>query len=48
MRVRLEFGTRAETVSPWIQQNENGTIFDMGAVLGMLQAQSKHAHNGRE
>ncbi len=38
MRVRLVFGTRAETVSPWIQQNENGTIFHVGPVLGMLRA----------
>ena len=40
MRVRLVFGTRAETVSPWIEQNENGTIFHVGSVLGMLRAGS--------
>ncbi len=40
MRVLLVFGTRAETVSPWIQQNENGTIFHVGPVLGMLRAGS--------
>lgn len=40
MRVRLLFGTRAGTVSPWIEQNENGTIFHVGPVLGMLRASS--------
>ena len=40
MRARLVFGTRAETVSPWIQGNENGTIFHVGPVLGMLVASS--------
>jgi GH15 family glucan-1,4-alpha-glucosidase len=34
---RLVFGTRAETVSPWIQQNDNGAIFHVGPVLGMLR-----------
>ena len=38
MRARLVFGTRAETVSPWIQQNANGTIFHVGQVLGMLRS----------
>ena len=38
MRVRLVFGTRAETVSPWLEENENGTVFHVGAVLGMLRA----------
>ena len=40
MRVRLVFGTRAEMVSPWLQQNENGTIFHVGPVLGLLRATS--------
>ena len=40
LRVRLVFGTRAETVSPWIEQNENGTIFHVGPVLGMLRTTS--------
>jgi hypothetical protein len=34
---RLVFGTKAETVSPCIQKNENGTIFHVGPVLGMLR-----------
>ena len=37
MRARIVFGTRANTVSPWIQQNENGTIFHVGPVLGVLR-----------
>ena len=37
LRARLVFGTRADTVSPWIQRNENGTIFHVGPVLGMLR-----------
>ncbi len=37
MRARVVFGTRAETASPWIEQNENGTIFHVGRVLGMLR-----------
>ena len=40
MRVRLVFGTRAESVSPWVQKNENGTIFHVGPVLGLLRATS--------
>ncbi len=40
MRARLVFGTRAETVSPWIQENRNGTIFHVGPVLGMVRASS--------
>ena len=38
MRGRLVFGTRADTVTPWIEQNENGTIFHVGPVLGMLRS----------
>ena len=38
MRARLVFGTRAEAVSPWIQKNENGTIFHVGQLLGMLRS----------
>lgn len=37
IRLSLLFGTRDETVSPWLQPNCNGTIFHVGPVLGMLR-----------
>ena len=38
MRARLVFGTRGDTVSPWLQQNTNGPVFHVGPVLGLLRA----------
>ncbi len=38
LRVRLEFGTRADTVSPWMQPNPNGCIFHVGPVIGLFRA----------
>ena len=37
IKARLAFATRCETVSPWIQKNENGSIFHVGPVLGMIE-----------
>ncbi len=38
MRARLVFGTRGDTVSPWLQPNANGCIFHVGPVLGLFRA----------
>ncbi len=38
MRARVVFGTRADTVSPWLQANANGTVFHVGPVLGLFRA----------
>ncbi len=40
LRVELTFGTRADTVSPWLQPNPNGCIFHVGPVLGLMRATS--------
>ncbi len=37
LRVEMTFGTRADTVSPWLQPNPNGCIFHVGPVLGLLR-----------
>ena len=36
IRVRMVFGTRGDTVSPWLEQNPNGCIFHVGSVLGLV------------
>lgn len=36
VRARLVFGTRGDTVSPWLQPNPNGCIFHVGPVLGLF------------
>jgi GH15 family glucan-1,4-alpha-glucosidase len=33
-------GTRADTVSPWLQPTSNGTVFHAGSVIGMLRTSS--------
>lgn len=35
--VRVVFGTRDDTASPWLQPNPNGCIFHVGPVLGLLR-----------
>lgn len=35
--VRLVFGTRGDTVSPWLQPNPNGCVFHVGPVIGMFR-----------
>ena len=37
MRAKLVFGTRGDTVSPWLQPNRNGCIFHVGPVLGLIR-----------
>ena len=37
MAARVVFGTRADTISPWLQSNENGSIFHAGPVLGLFR-----------
>ncbi|MFC0408588.1 glycoside hydrolase family 15 protein [Roseomonas elaeocarpi] len=37
MLVRVVFGTRGDTASPWLQPNPNGCIFHVGPVLGMVR-----------
>ena len=36
MRATIIFGTRADTISPWLQPNEHGCIFHAGPVLGLF------------
>lgn len=36
-RVRVVFGTRGDTASPWLQPNPNGCVFHVGPVLGMFR-----------
>lgn len=38
MRVRVVFGTRDGTASPWLQPNPNGCVFHVGPVLGLFRA----------
>ena len=38
MQAHLVFGTRGDTVSPWLQPNRNGCIFHAGPVLGVFCA----------
>ena len=38
MRARVVFGTRGDTVSPWLQDNPNGCVFHVGPVLGLFRA----------
>ncbi len=38
LRARLVFGTRGDTVSPWLQPNPNGCIFHVGPVLGLFRS----------
>lgn len=35
--VRIRFGDRADTVSPFLKENANGLLFHVGAVLGLLR-----------
>ncbi|MDX7952464.1 glycoside hydrolase family 15 protein [Lichenihabitans sp. Uapishka_5] len=37
LRAELVFGTRGDTVSPWLQANQNGCIFHVGPVLGLVR-----------
>ncbi len=37
MEARVAFGTLADTVSPWLQQNPNGSVFHVGSILGALR-----------
>ena len=37
MRATIVFGTRADTISPWLQPNNNGCIFHAGPVLGLFR-----------
>lgn len=37
---RIVFGTRADTVSPWLQPTPNGCVFHAGPVLGVFRATS--------
>ena len=37
LRTSLVFGTRADTISPWLQPNRNGCIFHAGPVIGLLR-----------
>ena len=37
MRAQIVFGTRGDTVSPWLQPNRNGCIFHAGPVLGVFR-----------
>ena len=36
MRATIVFGTRADTISPWLQPNEHGCIFHARPVLGLF------------
>ena len=36
MQATMVFGTRANTISPWLQLNEHGCIFHAGPVLGLF------------
>jgi GH15 family glucan-1,4-alpha-glucosidase len=36
-RIRIVFGTRDDTASPWLQPNRNGCIFHVGPVLGLFR-----------
>ena len=40
IQARIRFATRGDFVSPWIQENENGSIFHVGPVLGMIRTTS--------
>lgn len=37
MQATIVFGTRANTISPWLQPNEHGCIFHAGSVLGLFR-----------
>ncbi|WP_298966902.1 glycoside hydrolase family 15 protein [uncultured Methylobacterium sp.] len=37
LRIRAVFGTRGDTVSPWLQPTPNGCVFHAGPVLGLLR-----------
>lgn len=36
-RIRVVFGTRGDTASPWLQPNPNGCVFHVGPVLGLFR-----------
>ena len=36
MQATIIFGTRSDTISPWLQPNEHGCIFHAGPVLGLF------------
>ncbi len=38
MRARVVFGTRDDTVSPWLEPNRNGCVFHVGPALGLFRA----------
>lgn len=38
LRATIVFGTRADTVSPWMQPSANGCIFHAGPVLGLFRS----------
>ncbi len=40
MEARVVFGTLADSVSPWLQPNPNGSVFHVGPMLGMLRMDS--------
>lgn len=37
MRARIVFGTRGDTLSPWLQASPNGCIFHVGPTLGLFR-----------
>lgn len=38
MQATIVFGTRADTISPWLEPNEHGCIFHVGPVLGLFRS----------
>ena len=38
MHARVVFGTRGDTVSPWLQPTRNGCVFHVGPTLGLFRA----------
>ncbi|WP_156467712.1 glycoside hydrolase family 15 protein [Methylobacterium sp. Leaf91] len=36
-RIRAVFGTRGDTLSPWLQPTPNGCVFHVGPVLGVIR-----------
>lgn len=46
-RIHIVFGTRTDTASPWLQHNQNGSIFHVGPLIGMVRC-SPHVRVLRE
>ena len=46
-RIRAVFGTRGDTLSPWLQPTPNGCVFHVGPVLGVIPLQRQRpCHRG--